>query len=99
MQGGALAGVASTGDDSLADASLNDIRPAQKTLSQVAMALMHGDITERTDKSIASHADISACTASACLRLITMEYIACIFHSDDCVCGNHASARNSLQSM
>ena len=71
----------------------------RKCSLRCAMALMHGDITGRTDKSIASHANILACTASACLHLITIEYIACTFHSDDCICGDHASAKNPLQSM
>ena len=35
MQTGGVAGVATTGDDNLADASLRDVRPPQKTLSQV----------------------------------------------------------------
>lgn len=35
MQAGGVAGVATTGDDNLADASLRDIKPPQKTLSQV----------------------------------------------------------------
>ena len=35
MQAGGVAGVATTGEDNLADASLRDVRPPQKTLSQV----------------------------------------------------------------
>lgn len=35
LQGAALSGVAATADDSLADASLSDVRAPQKTLSQV----------------------------------------------------------------
>ena len=40
MQAGGVAGVATTGDDNLADASLRDVRPPQKTLSQ-ARHTMH----------------------------------------------------------
>ena len=39
MQAGGVAGVATTGEDNLADASLRDVRPPQKTLSQVRHTL------------------------------------------------------------
>ena len=40
LQAAAVSGVATIGNDNSADASLNDVRPAQKTLSQVCSMLV-----------------------------------------------------------
>ncbi len=42
LQAAAVSGVATSGNDDSADASLNDARPAQKTLSQVRNMLASG---------------------------------------------------------
>ena len=42
LQAAAVSGVATIGNDDSADASLNDIRPPQKTLSQVCNMLVSG---------------------------------------------------------
>ena len=51
MQAGGVAGVATTGDDNLADASLRDVKPPQKTLSQVRHTMRRAAV----DKKEISH--------------------------------------------
>lgn len=70
LQGGAVTGMATLGDDSLADTSLQDIRPAQKTLSQVHCAHTSRGARGLSDMNYLRYDTFfSFCSHSLCLSL------------------------------
>lgn len=97
LQAAAVSGVAILGNDDSADASLNDIRPAQKTLSQVCNMLVSGKMRGYICHCLPA-------SLSFCEPIVAAQVLACcisrhliMWHIVEGPCLMHKSQNNRLR--